>query len=153
MAGSTSARAWRSTVSPSGLLKLQKVSRRRSDSVDLMGKDALEVRSSAAMLLFACGLLAADPSDFFEMRIRPVLAKNCYTCHTTAKLGGLQLTSRENILKGGNSGPAVLPGKPEESLLIQAVSQTHERLKMPPQGKLKDEEIEDLKSWVRAGAV
>src|SRR5579863_2546476 len=87
------------------------------------------------------------------MRIRPLLVKNCYTCHTTAKLGGLQLTSRESILKGGNSGPAILPGKPEESLLIQAVSQTHERLKMPPQGKLKDEEIEDLKSWVREGAV
>ena len=87
------------------------------------------------------------------MRIRPVLAKNCYTCHTTAKLGGLQLTSRENILKGGNSGPAILPGKPEESLLIQAVSQINERLKMPPQGKLKEEEIEDLKIWVRAGAV
>src|SRR5207237_9918125 len=115
--------------------------------------DARELRSSAASLLIGCRLLAADPSEFFEMRIRPVLATNCYTCHTTAKLGGLQLTSRENILKGGNSGPAILPGKPEESLLIQAVSQTHERLKMPPQGKLKDEEIEDLKSWVRAGAV
>ena len=92
------------------------------------------MRYSAALLLIAGRLLAADPSEFFEMRIRPVLAKNCYTCHTTAKLGGLQLTSRENILKGGNSGPAILPGKPEESLLIQAVSQTNERLKMPPQG-------------------
>jgi len=96
---------------------------------------------------------AADPAEFFELHIRPLLAKNCYACHTGSRLGGLQLDSRESILKGGNSGPAIIPGKPEESLLIQAVSHTHERLKMPPQGKLKDEEIADLRAWVKAGAL
>jgi mono/diheme cytochrome c family protein len=95
---------------------------------------------------------ATDSAEFFELRIRPLLAKNCYACHTASRLGGLQLDSRESILKGGNSGPAIIPGKAEESLLIQAVSRTHERLKMPPQGKLKDEEIADLTAWVKAGA-
>src|SRR6266542_2317816 len=97
--------------------------------------------------------LAADPVEFFESRIRPLLAKNCYPCHTGSRLGGLQLDSRESMLRGGASGPAVVPGDPEHSLLIQAVSHTHERLKMPPPGKLSDEQIRDLTKWVRAGAV
>jgi hypothetical protein len=99
------------------------------------------------------GLAAADAPEFFEMRVRPLLAKNCYPCHSTAHLGGLELTSRENVLKGGNSGPAVVPNKPADSLLIQAVSHTHARLKMPPSGKLKDEEIQVLREWVGAGAI
>jgi len=65
-------------------------------------------------------------------------------------MGGLRLDSCAGVLAGGKSGPAVVPGKPEESLLVQAVSHTHERLKMPPQGKLKDEEIADLTAWVKA---
>jgi len=85
--------------------------------------------------------------------VRPVLAKNCYTCHTESQMGGLRLDSRERVVKGGNSGPAILPGDAEHSLLIQAVSQTHARLKMPPGGKLKDDEIASLKNWVNAGAV
>jgi cytochrome c553 len=67
-------------------------------------------------------------------------------------MGGLQLDSREHLLKGGNSGPAIVPGKPDESLLIRAVAHTHERLKMPPQGKLSDEQVADLKTWVAGGA-
>ncbi len=77
-------------------------------------------------------------SDLFEMRIRPLLARNCYACHTTSRMGGLQLDTREHVLQGGKSGPAIVPGKPDESLLIQAVRRTHERIKMPPQGKLQD---------------
>src|SRR4051794_4191878 len=96
---------------------------------------------------------ASDARDFFELRIRPVLAKNCFACHTSSSLGGLQLDSRESMLKGGNSGPAIVPGKPEQSLLIQAVSHTHARLKMPPQGRLKEEEIAGLAAWVKAGAL
>jgi mono/diheme cytochrome c family protein len=96
---------------------------------------------------------ATDLAEFFELRIRPLLAKNCYACHTGSRMGGLQLDSRESILKGGNSGPALIAGKPEESLLIQAVRHTHKRLKMPPQGKLNDEEISDLADWVKAGAL
>ena len=61
--------------------------------------------------------------------------------------------SRESLLKGGNSGPAIVPGHPERSLLIQSVQHTHERLKMPLSGsKLEEEEISDLISWVKAGA-
>ncbi|MDQ6707744.1 MAG: DUF1549 domain-containing protein, partial [Acidobacteriota bacterium] len=97
--------------------------------------------------------MADQPADFFESRIRPVLAKNCYTCHTGSHMGGLQLDSRERVIKGGDDGPAILPGDPDKSLLIQAVRQTHARFKMPPAGKLADREIDDLARWVREGAV
>ncbi len=106
-----------------------------------------------AVLLTASLLHAADPVEFFEMRVRPVLAKNCYSCHTASALGGLQLDTREHVLQGGKSGPAVAPGDPEGSLLIQAVRQTHAKLKMPPGGKLHDTEISDLAEWVKTGAV
>jgi hypothetical protein len=91
--------------------------------------------------------------DLFEMRVRPVLARNCFSCHTNSELGGLRLDSRERMLKGGKSGPAIVLGKAADSLLIQAVEQTHSRLKMPPQAKLKAEEVEDLRTWIDAGAV
>ena len=78
---------------------------------------------------------SADPREQFESKVRPVLAKNCFACHRQTAMGGLRLDSREAVLKGGNSGPAIVPGKPEESLLMKAVDQTHERLKMPPSGQ------------------
>jgi len=93
-----------------------------------------------------------DPLEFFETRIRPVLANNCFACHTSSQMGGLQLDSRESLLKGGKSGPAIVPGKPEVSLLVRAVNQTDERLKMPLGGRLKDQEIADLATWVKMGA-
>jgi hypothetical protein len=96
---------------------------------------------------------AADPIEFFEGRVRPILAKNCYGCHTESRMGGLRLDSQEGVRKGGNSGPAILPGNPEGSLLIQAVRRTHPRIKMPPSGKLADADIEALTDWVRTGAV
>ena len=86
------------------------------------------------------------------MRVRPVLAANCFTCHTGSKMGGLQVNSRESLLQGGGRGAAVVPGDPGGSLLIQAVSHSHDELKMPPQGKLKPREIEDLAAWIKAGA-
>ena len=99
------------------------------------------------------GHAQVDPAEFFEARVRPVLANNCYSCHTTSKLGGLELDSRASLLRGGKSGPGVVPGKPAESLLIKAVSQTDTRLKMPVGSpKLKDEEIADLSHWVKMGA-
>jgi mono/diheme cytochrome c family protein len=101
----------------------------------------------------ACLLQAQDPAaEFFEMKVRPLLAKNCFACHTQSKMGGLSLTSREEVLKGGNSGPAIKAGDPDQSLLIQAIRQTHEKLKMPPAGKLADAEIELLAKWVKDGA-
>ncbi len=105
-------------------------------------------------LLLAPLLYSADDKaqEFFEMRVRPVLAKNCFACHTASKMGGLEMRSRESLLKGGKSGPAVTAGDPDHSLLIQAIRQQGE-LKMPPQGRLKDEEIEQIAAWVKSGAV
>ena len=100
-------------------------------------------------------LYGSDPAaaEFFEMRIRPLLAENCYACHTSARKGDLRLDSREELVRGGSSGPAIRPGNSAGSLLIRVVSHTHERLQMPPQGKLEDRNIEDLRSWIDAGAV
>src|SRR5258706_8905538 len=92
--------------------------------------------------------------DFFEKKIRPVLVERCYECHSaeSKKLkGGLRLDSRDGVSKGGDSGPAVIPGKPEKSLLIKAVRFTDEELQMPPHHKLTPEQIADLERWVRLG--
>src|SRR5260370_22754901 len=98
-----------------------------------------------SLLLLAAAVLGygqGTPTDFFETRIRPGLANNCYSCHTTSKLGGLELDSRPSLLKRVKSVPGFVPGKPSESLLIKALTQTGERLKMPMGGaKLKDEVI------------
>jgi hypothetical protein len=92
-------------------------------------------------------------AEFFEARIRPVLASKCYACHTDSKLGGLRLDSRVALLEGGKSGPAIVVGMPDESLLIRAITHQDPKLKMPMTGsKLKDEEIADLKYWIKIGA-
>ena len=120
-----------------------------------MNGNGLGPSAFAAMYVLSgyCTVFAEQPADFFETRVRPVLAKNCFACHTAAAMGGLQLDSREHILKGGQDGAVIVPGDPDKSLLIQAVRQTHEWLKMPPQGKLANQEIDDFSSWVKAGAV
>jgi len=114
------------------------------------------LRSIVAVTSLAAGArgatLSADSAEFFETKIRPVLASNCYSCHADSKLGGLRVDGREAMLKGGNSGPAIVPGDPGKSLLIKAVRQTDPKLKMPMGGKLKDAEVEDLVAWVKAGA-
>ena len=81
-----------------------------------------------AILFIATGILgfaqqANEKIEFFEARVRPVLANNCYACHTENKLGGLRVDSRVALLQGGKSGPAIVPGRPEESLLIKAIRQ------------------------------
>src|SRR5580698_9092618 len=108
--------------------------------------------SLAVGILHAQADLTASP-DYFELKIRPILATNCYSCHTDSALGGLRLDSREAMLKGGSRGPSLVPGDPDKSVLIQAVRQTDPKLKMPMGGKLKDTQIEDLVAWVKAGAV
>jgi len=94
---------------------------------------------------------AQAPADFFENKVRPILAENCYDCHTAAEMGGLRVDSRERLLQGGKSGPALMPGDPDKSLLIQAVRQSGD-LKMPKGGKLKPAEIQALADWVKMGA-
>jgi hypothetical protein len=93
---------------------------------------------------------------FFEKSIRPVLVKECYGCHAaTAKKvrGGLKLDTRDGARKGGETGPAVVPGEPERSLLIRAIKHAKGGLKpMPPKKKLPDEVIADFEKWVAMGA-
>src|SRR5258706_16015402 len=95
---------------------------------------------------------ADDGGEFFETQVRPLLARQCQACHSspTAPMGGLRLDSREALLKGGTRGPAIVPGKPAESLLLRAVRQ-EETLRMPPSGKLKDGEIAVLAKWIEMG--
>ncbi|MDB6041164.1 MAG: hypothetical protein JWM99_5005 [Verrucomicrobiales bacterium] len=99
---------------------------------------------------------AAQSSDFFEEKIRPILSDNCYKCHsaTSEKLkGGLLLDTREGLLKGGDTGPAIVAGNPEQSLLIRAVRYTDKDLQMPPGDKpLATDQIKDLETWVKMGA-
>jgi mono/diheme cytochrome c family protein len=100
--------------------------------------------------------LSAADLQFFENKIRPVLADNCYKCHSRDAdkvKGGLMLDTRESLLHGGSTGPAIEPGNPDKSLLIQAIRYTDEDLQMPPKGKkLTDQQIADLTEWVRRGA-
>src|SRR5450432_2571595 len=105
-----------------------------------------------ALTALTCRAASNDPADFFKSRVHPILVNKCYSCHTNLKMGGLQLDSLEHLLTGGNSGPAVVPGGAEQSRLIRAVSYADERLKMPPQGKLNDEQIADLRTWINSGA-
>jgi hypothetical protein len=111
-------------------------------------------KAALAILLATAGsALCSEPADFFETRVRPVLAKNCYACHTDAKMGGLQLDTREHALKGGKSGPVIVPGDPAKSRLSLAISYTDAKLKMPPSGKLPDADVEALSTWIKDGAV
>jgi hypothetical protein len=130
------------------------------------------VRRRLVILLCAVGLLPAwsgspaasggankpeKPSPeavrFFEAKIRPILADHCFKCHGEKKQkGGLRLDSRAEVLEGGDRGPALLPGRPEKSLLIKAISHQDPDLKMPPSKKLSKEQVADLTRWVKMGA-
>ena len=104
--------------------------------------------------LMASSAAADDAGDaFFEQRIRPLLVEHCYACHSgraKKQKGGLRLDLRSTVRVGGESGPAIVPGRPEQSLLISAVR--HESLKMPPKRKLPDRAIADLVRWIEMGA-
>ncbi|MBX7168980.1 MAG: PSD1 and planctomycete cytochrome C domain-containing protein [Pirellulales bacterium] len=96
---------------------------------------------------------SAAQVEFFEMQIRPLLAENCQRCHGPEKQeGGLRLDSRAGLLGGGDSGPAVVPGNADESLLVQAVRYAPDGYQMPPPGKLADAQIAALERWVGEGA-
>lgn len=98
---------------------------------------------------------ADEGTDFFETKIRPLLVTHCYECHSSEskKLGGnLLLDHRDGVLKGGDTSPAIDPGKPEKSLLLTAVKYEDDGLKMPPKGKLPATAIADLEAWIKMGA-
>jgi Protein of unknown function (DUF1553)/Protein of unknown function (DUF1549)/Planctomycete cytochrome C len=100
----------------------------------------------------AAELSAAD-LDFFEKKIRPVLIDKCYECHSASAKkvqAKLLLDTRDAIRKGGESGPAVIPGKPEDSIIIKALR--YEKLKMPPSGRLSDPIVADFEKWISTGA-
>ncbi len=114
-----------------------------------------------ALLLLAAAASrtsAEDPQtknlEFFEAKVRPLLVERCIGCHGEKKQkGGLRLDSRAAWMKGGDSGPAAVPGKPEDSLLIKAVHFLDKDLRMPPDKALTPQEVTVLMDWVRQGAV
>lgn len=96
----------------------------------------------------------AEKVEFFEKSVRPVLIEHCQKCHGAEKQwGNLRLDSSKSLLEGGDSGASIVPGQPEASLLIRAVRQQDEDLKMPPKGKLSDKQIADLVDWIKQGAI
>ena len=117
-------------------------------------------RSATTLVLLASAavLTAAQPSDaqldFFEKRIRPILAERCYECHSAEKKqkGGLSLDTRAATLKGGDTGPALIAGDTEKSLLIEAVRYKNHDLQMPPKKRLAESEVKALEEWVKMGA-
>ena len=118
--------------------------------------------NSIVLTMATTSALATEPRsdstgvDFFESKVRPVLAEHCYKCHSAAgksPKGGLRLDTSDGMRKGGDTGPAVVPGDLEASLLLKAVNYDDDVLKMPPKGKLPRASIATLAQWVREGAV
>ena len=107
------------------------------------------------VLILSTGL-AVEPSqvEFFEKKIRPLLVENCYSCHSEAEKikGGLRLDTRAATLVGGDTGPAIEPGDPDASLLVEVVTWENEDLQMPPKKKLSENQVRDLKKWIEMGA-
>lgn len=96
---------------------------------------------------------AATADDLFETKIRPVLVDVCFKCHGSDKdSGSLRVDSREALLKGGDTSPAIVPNKPGESLLIKAIKHVDDDIKMPPDKRLPDETIAAFEAWIAAGA-
>jgi mono/diheme cytochrome c family protein/septal ring factor EnvC (AmiA/AmiB activator) len=116
------------------------------------GPNPLSLFRSLALfggLLVLAPAVAAD--DHFEKHVRTLLVEKCQSCHGPEKpKGGLRVDSRAALLKGGDTGPAIVPGKPNESLLVKAIGYSGE-LKMPPKGKLSEPEIGLLTEWIKAG--
>ena len=92
-------------------------------------------------------------AELFEAQVRPLLVNVCFRCHTDDEEGGLRLDSRDGMLKGGESGPAIVPGDPDASLLIKAVRHAPGVAKMPRKAQqLTDAQVEALARWIRLGA-
>lgn len=108
------------------------------------------------LLLGGVAFAAAEDHAFFEAKVRPILVEHCYDCHSGVNSkGGLLLDTRHGWEKGGDSGPAIVPGRPDESLVIKAIRYHDEDLAMPPKkkgGKLPETDIAVLTEWVKKGA-
>jgi cytochrome c553 len=93
-----------------------------------------------------------EQTEHFEKKIRPLLIEHCGKCHMDGKTkGGLSMNHRGELLKGGDSGPSLIPGDAAKSLLMQVIRYDGD-MKMPPRGKLRDDEIATLEAWVKSGA-
>jgi hypothetical protein len=113
----------------------------------------LTLAFAATLVLAAPPSAASDAETFFETKIRPVLAGSCFKCHGGAKTShGLRVDSREALLKGGEGGPAIVPGDPLKSPLIRALRHSSDDLKMPPGKPLPEAVVADFTSWVAKGA-
>jgi hypothetical protein len=115
------------------------------------------VRRAALLLpfLLPAGLAAGsgDDAELFERRVRPVLVETCFKCHGGTKTSGeLRVDSLEALVKGGKSGPAIVPGKPEASPLLRAIRHEADDFKMPPKQKLPQATIDAFAKWIAAGA-
>ena len=112
--------------------------------------------SALLVVLVVPAAFASDQITFFEKNIRPILAERCYECHSskTVASGGLQLDSRDTLLQGGKSGPAVVPGKPADSLLLKRVSSDDVQVRMPKGSAepLPANQIAALRAWIEQGA-
>lgn len=105
------------------------------------------------VLVSVTGANEPTGTALFESKIRPVLVESCVKCHGEKKSkGNLRLDSRAALLQGGDSGPAVLPGDPQRSLLIQSIRHSHAEIKMPPDRKLSAAVIDDFVTWIKDGA-
>lgn len=100
---------------------------------------------------------ASGPADVYTQQVQPVLSANCYRCHGGMNhRGGLRLDSKAGIMAGGKDGQVIVPGQPENSLLIKLIRHegaAGETMPMPPKSKLSDEDIAKVTEWIRAGAV
>jgi hypothetical protein len=109
---------------------------------------------AASSHMLRAGEFSLEDVEFFEKYVRPILAENCYECHSglaDQPDSGLRLDSRDGVLRGGENGPVMVPGDVESSRLLLAVSYDDVDLQMPPDGKLPDDAIANLREWVRRG--
>ncbi len=96
--------------------------------------------------------VSADDAKFFREEVQPLLKDSCQRCHGEKKQqSGLRLDSRDAVLKGGQNGPAIVPKKPDESLMMKVLEYTGD-IQMPPDAKLDDEKIAILKKWIEKDA-
>lgn len=115
---------------------------------------SVPIQGGAASPLDEAKALPAEEVALFEKRIRPVLVQHCYECHgPETQRGGLRLDSRQGWAAGGDSGPAIVPGKPDDSLLLRAMRYDDPNLQMPPDGKLPEAVVADFNRWIERGAV
>jgi hypothetical protein len=116
---------------------------------------ALALLPGTAALAAETPFFPQEDLDFFERRIRPVLAEKCHSCHSVSAerlRAGLFLDTRDGLLKGGDNGPSIVPGEPGRSLLIELIHYRDPDMEMPPKTKLPDSVIADFETWIKNGA-